>query len=255
MTLHAVVDGPADAPPLVLGPSLGTTTAMWEPQLAALAARFRVVRFDHPGHGGSSSDPLSKSVGDIGARLLETMDQLGITRASYAGLSLGGMVGMWLAANAPERVDRLALLCTSAKLGTAQYWQHRAATIRADGMGAVVDAVTERWFTPQFHESELKVCERYRRLFCTIDVAGYAACCEAIAVMDLREDLAAISATTLVVAGADDTATPPEHGELIAAAIPRANLHVVANAAHLANVEQPAEVGALLVAHFTAEGD
>jgi len=250
VSLHAVVDGPTTAPVVVLGPSLGTTTAMWEPQIAALAARFRVVRYDHPGHGGSPTDPAPRTIADLGARVLSLLDELGIERVSYIGLSLGGMVGMWLAANAPQRIDRLALLCTSARLGPPEYWHRRAAAVTANGMGAVVDSVPVRWFTAPFPARHPDVYERYRAMLRGISPDGYAACCGAIATMDLRGDLARIPAATLVIAGADDEAIPTTHAVAIADAIPGSRLEVVADAAHLANVEQPARVGELLLDHL-----
>jgi 3-oxoadipate enol-lactonase len=250
VSLHAVVDGPTTAPVVVLGPSLGTTKAMWEPQLAALAARFRVVRYDHPGHGGSPTDPAPRTIADLGTRVLSLLDDLGLARVSYVGLSLGGMVGMWLAANAPQRIDRLALLCTSAHLGPPEYWHRRAAAVTANGMDAVVDSVPVRWFTSAFPVRYPQAYERYRAMLRGISPDGYVACCGVIATMDLRGDLARIAADTLVIAGADDEAIPLTHAHVIVDAIPHSRLEIVADAAHLANVEQPARVGELLLDHL-----
>ena len=248
--LHATVDGPADAPVLVLGSSLGTTGAMWEPQLAALAARYRVIRYDHLGHGGSAVPLGPYRIELLGREVLALLDDLAVPRAHYAGLSLGGMVGMWLAAHAPERVDRLALLCTSASLGPAEGWRQRAATARAAGMAAIADAVVARWFTPPFAESRPDVVAAHRAVLTATPAAGYAGCCEAIAAMDLRPDLGKIAAPTLVIAGADDPATPAEHADAIVERIAGARLAVVDRAAHLASVEQPEQIGHLLLNHF-----
>ena len=250
MTLHAVFDGPPTASPLVLGPSLGTTTDMWQPQIAALAEHFRVVRFDHPGHGGSPSQPAPRTIADLGARVLSLLDDAAIDRVSYVGLSLGGMVGMWLAAHAPERIDRLALLCTSAQLGPPEYWHQRASAVTKEGMGVIVDSVPVRWFTPAFRSGNPAVYEQYRDMLRASKPDGYAACCEVIATMDLRADLARIEADTLVIAGADDEAIPVPHSAAIAEAIPRSRLEVVADAAHLANVEQPTRITELLLDHL-----
>jgi 3-oxoadipate enol-lactonase len=250
VSLHAVFDGSPTASPLVLGPSLGTTTHVWQLQTPALAEHFRVVRFDLPGHGGSASEPGSPTVADLGARVLAVLDAAAIDRVSYAGLSLGGMIGMWLAAHAPERVDRLVLLCTSAHLGPAEYWQERAEAVTAHGMEAVVDSVPLRWFTAAFRSEQPAVYESYRSMLRSSAPDGYAACCEAIAAMDLRADLGLIRADTLVIAGADDEAIPVPHAATIAAAIPRARLEVVAGAAHLANVEQPSRITELLFDHL-----
>lgn len=251
--LFAVAEGPADAPVLVLGSSLGTTSQMWQPQVGALARRFRVVRYDHLGHGASAvpaGDGAPCTIDDLGTELLRLLDDLGTRRVSYAGLSLGGMVGMWLAAYAPERVNRLALLCTSARLGPERMWRERAATVRSAGTAAVAETVVSRWFTPAFAADRPSVVQRYRVMLSATPAAGYAACCEAIAAMDLRPELPRIQAPTLVVAGADDPATPVEQAREIAGMIPGARLDVVPGAAHLANVEQPERITRLLLAHL-----
>ncbi|MEV6694676.1 3-oxoadipate enol-lactonase [Micromonospora sp. NPDC051196] len=254
MRLHATVDGPPDAPVLVLGSSLGTTGAMWQPQVAALATRFRVVRYDHLGHGGSPVPAGPYRIDLLGREVLRLLDDLAVGSAHYAGLSLGGMVGMWLAAHAPERIDRLALLCTSAYLGPADGWRARAASVRAGQLDAIADTVVTRWFTPGFAAARPDTVAGYRDMLTATPPAGYAACCEAIAAMDLRADLAAVRAPTLVIGAADDPATPPAHAADIAERIPSARLAIVDDAAHLANVEQPAAVARLLRAHFEPEG-
>ncbi|WP_328345967.1 3-oxoadipate enol-lactonase [Micromonospora sp. NBC_00421] len=251
--LHLTVDGPAAAPVLVLGSSLGTTGAMWEPQVPALAERFRVIRYDHLGHGRSAVPAGPYTLDLLGRELLRTLDDLGVPWVHYAGLSLGGMVGMWLAAHAPDRVRRLALLCTSASLGPAERWRARAATVRAGGLPAIADAVVDRWFTPAFAAARPDVVAAHRAMLTATSPAGYAACCEAIAAMDLRPALGRIDTPTLVVAGADDPATPVAHAREIAARIPGARLVVLDAAAHLANVEQPARVGRLLREHVDEE--
>ncbi|ASW57660.1 3-oxoadipate enol-lactonase [Plantactinospora sp. KBS50] len=238
------------APVVVLGASLGTTRRMWQQQLGALGERFRVLSYDHLGHGEAPPAPARCTVETLGRHLLAVLDALGIRRASYAGLSLGGMVGMWLAATVPHRVDRLALLCTSAHLPPAQDWRDRAAAVRAGGTAAVADAVLARWFTPGFAARHPDRVADYRAMLTGVPAAGYAACCEVIAALDLRPDLARIRAGTLVVAGAGDPATPVPHARLIAAGIGRSRLHVLPDAAHLANVEQPAEVTRLLIEHL-----
>ncbi|MER7586228.1 3-oxoadipate enol-lactonase [Micromonospora sp. NPDC127501] len=248
--LHLTVDGPPAAPVLLLGSSLGTAAAMWEPQVPALAQRFRVIRYDHLGHGRSAVPSGPYTLDLLGRELLRTLDDLDVPRVHYAGLSLGGMVGMWLATYAPDRVRRLALLCTSASLGPPEQWRERAATVRADGMPAIADAVVARWFTPPFAAARPEVLATHRAMLTATSPDGYAACCEAIAAMDLRPDLGRVAAPTLVIAGADDPATPVEHAREIVGCIPRARLAVVDAAAHLANVEQPEQVCRLLLEHF-----
>ncbi|TDC40585.1 3-oxoadipate enol-lactonase [Micromonospora sp. 15K316] len=251
--LYVTVDGAPDAPALLLGGSLGTTGAMWAPQVPGLAERFRVLRYDHLGHGRSAVPDGPYTVEMLGREVLRLLDDLDVPDVHYAGLSLGGMVGMWLAAHAPDRVRRLALLCTSASLGPAQGWRDRAATVRAGGVGTVAELVVARWFTPTFAAATPAVVARHRVALTATPATGYAACCEAIARMDLRDDLRAITAPTLVIAGADDPATPVEHAHAIVERIPQARLAVVERAAHLANVEQPEQVSRLLLEHFDEE--
>jgi 3-oxoadipate enol-lactonase len=244
-----------DGPPLILSASLGATAAMWEPQLAALGERFRVIAYDTRGHGRSPVAPAPYDLPDLGGDVLALLDRLGIERASFAGLSLGGMTGMWLAAHAPARIDRLALLCTSPHMPPASAWRERAAAVRDAGTtAAVADAVVARWLTPGFAERRPEVRDELRDMIASTPAEGYAACCGAIERMDLRGDLARITAPTLVVAGADDPATPPgEHARLIAEGVAGARLEVVAGAAHLASYERPEQVTALLLDHLTGK--
>jgi 3-oxoadipate enol-lactonase len=248
--LAHTVTGPADAPVVVLGSSLGATGAMWDPQLPELAARFRVVAYDHRGHGGSDAPPAPYEIADLGRDVLALVDELGIGRFHYAGLSLGGMVGMWIASEVPDRVDRLALLCTSAALNAPEPWHERAAAVRLGGLAAVVDVVLSRWFTPGFAIAHPDVVARHRAMLLTPSAEGYAACCGAIAEMDLGARLPQITAPTLVIAAREDLAIPPPHSEAIAAAIPGARFELVTDAAHIASVEQPAVITRLLVEHF-----
>jgi 3-oxoadipate enol-lactonase len=240
--------GPADAPVVVLGPSLGTTRAMWDPQHAVLCQRFRVLRYDLLGHGGSAVPAGPYTVDQLAGEVLSLLK--GIERFHYVGLSLGGMIGMALAAAAPDRIGRLALLCTSAHLPPAQGWLDRAHQVRAYGTASIADTVTARWFTPDFTERA-----PFLAMLAGTPDEGYAACCAAIAELDLRAVLGRITAPTLVVAGHDDPATPPEHGRRIADAIPGARFVELADAAHLANVQRPTEVSALLTEHLGATDD
>jgi len=253
VALHSVVDGPDDAPVLVLGSSIGTSTALWEPQVPALARRFRVVRYDHRGHGRSPVPPGPYELADLGRDVVALLDRLGVERAHVGGLSLGGMVAMWVAAHAPERVDRLALLCTSAKLGPPELWAGRAAAVRAGGMAAIADSVVARWFPDGFADDGTSA--RMREVLLATPPEGYAACCGAIEVMDLEPVLPTIAAPTLVIAGGEDPATPPEHAARIAAAVPGARLATVDGAAHLANLSHPDDVTRLLVDFLDSRED
>jgi 3-oxoadipate enol-lactonase len=251
--LHHRLDGPDDAPVLMLSNSLGTNLAMWEDQLAALAGRFRVLRYDQRGHGRSPATPGPYTIAELAGDALDLLDRLGLERVSFCGVSLGGMTGMWLAINSPERLERLALCCTSAHLPPREMWTERAATVRAHGIEAVVDAQLERWFTPALAELRPEALERTRQALLDTPAEGYAGCCEAIAAHDLRGELGAIRTPTLVLAAAADPATPPEHGRLIAAGIGGARLVVLEQGRHLAAVERPEEFSREVLAHLTAE--
>jgi 3-oxoadipate enol-lactonase len=242
------VDGPENAPVLVLGNAQATSTAMWEPQLAALTERFRLVRYDHRGHGGSPVPDGPYTLADLGTDLLALLDKLGLERVHLGGLSLGGMVAMWVAAHEPSRVDRLALLCTSARFGPPELWERRIETVRAHGIESIAETLLARWFTPEFDKPD--IIGWARSMLTATPAAGYMGCCAAIQAMDLRPVLGAITAPTLVIAGAADPATPPEHARVIAAGIPGARLEIVPDAAHLANVERPEAVTALLLDHL-----
>jgi 3-oxoadipate enol-lactonase len=249
------LSGRPGAPVLVLGNSLGTTGELWQPQLPAFEEHFRVLRYEHRGHGGSPAPAGRYTVDDLGTDLLALLDRLGLDRVSYCGVSLGGMLGMWLAAHAPGRVDRLVLCCTSAHFDSPDPWLERAGRVRRDGTRSVAGQVVPRWFTPPFVTAHPEAVRRFEDTLSGCDPQGYAGCCEAIAAMDLRPVLPAVTAATVVIAGGADPATPPEHGRVIADAIAGARLHVVPDAAHLANVERPAEVTAIMVEHLVGKGD
>jgi 3-oxoadipate enol-lactonase len=253
--LAAAFDGPPDAPVLVLGNSLGTSGALWDWQLPLLTRHFRVLRFEHRGHGRAggpySPDPPGPySIAELGADVLALLDRHQVGRALYAGVSIGGMVGMWLAAAAPDRIAGLVLCCTSACLPPASMWTDRAAAVRAAGTGPIAAAVVSRWFTPGYAAAEPAVPAQFAAGLAAIRPEGYAGCCEAIAAMDLRPRLAAITAPTLVIAADQDPATPPWHGAVIAAGIPAARLTVIRGASHLAAASDAAQVAAHLAAHL-----
>lgn len=256
--LHHRVEGPASAPVLLLGPSLGTSLAVWEAQVPSLARHFRVVRWDLPGHGGSAADALPRggTLADLGRLVLDVADAVGAETFAYAGISLGGAVGGWLAAHRPDRVSALALVCTSARFGPPDGWRERAAATRADGTGSLADTAPARWFTPGYAEAAPPALHTLVDDQRHADPEAYARCCEVLAGLDLRPDLGLITAPTLVVAGRDDLATPPAaHARPLADAIRDAQLTEIPRAAHLANVEQPHAVLAALLAHFGPSAD
>jgi 3-oxoadipate enol-lactonase len=248
--LHHEVIGPEDGPVLLLGGSLGTTLRMWDRQLP-LAEHLRLVRFDHRGHGSSPIPPGPYELGDLGRDVLELLDTLSVERAHFGGVSLGGMVGMWLGANTPERIDRLVLMCTTPHMPPPEMWQERAlAVLGAGSVAPIADTVIERWLTPMFAGQQPEVRASLRAMLASSPPDGYAACCGAIERMDLRDALSGIQAPTLVVSGDQDLATPPEQQALIARAIPGARHEIVAPAAHLAAVEQPESINRLILEHL-----
>ena len=246
------VDGPSDAPVLVLSHALGLSMAMWDPQVAALSRAFRVLRYDHRGHGGSPVPDGPYRIEDLGRDLLHLLDRLTLEQVSLCGLSLGGMVGLWLAANAPERLDRLVVCCTAARMPRPGDYAARATLVRGQGMAAIADTVIGRWFTPAFLARRPDVVAGIKGQLLATPAEGYAATCEALAAMDLRDDLPHITASTLVIAGAKDQATPPELAAEIGRRIRGAELVVITDAAHLANIEQPEAVANRILGHLKA---
>jgi 3-oxoadipate enol-lactonase len=234
--LHYLCEGPAKAPPLVLSHSLGADLSMWDPQLAPFAREFRVCRYDIRGHGASLPTPGPCTIERLGRDVLGLLDALGIARVCFCGLSMGGMIGMWLGTNAPERIDKLVLCNTAARLGTRDMWNTRVAAVREGGMSAIAPAVMERWFTASFRKRAPELVDAVRRTLLATPVEGYAAGCGAIRDMDQRETIRAVRAPTLVIAGTHDPATPPADGRLIASGIPGAR-YLELDAAHLSNIE------------------
>ena len=243
------VDGPADAPVVVLSNSLGADRGMWDPQVPALAERYRVVTYDTRGHGRSPVPEGPYSIDDLTDDLVALLDRLEVRRAHVVGLSLGGMTAMRLAARDPARVDRLVLMCTSAHIGSTTYAE-RAVLARAEGTATLAPAVVERWLTPHFAAGHPDVVARLAAMVAGTPDEGYAGCCEALAVLDLRDDLPRIAAPTLVVSGAEDPALPPEHQQRIVEGIANSSLLTVSPAAHLANVEQPLQVTGAVLGHL-----
>lgn len=247
------VTGPRDAPVVVLSNSLGSTRAMWDANLPELEKHFRVVRYDTRGHGTSPVPAGPYDIDDLVDDVVAMLDELGVDKAHFVGLSLGGMTGMRLAAREPDRVDRLVVLCTGAQLLPSSSWSDRAATVRASGTGSIAEAVVQRWFTPDLLEADPELKRSSEAMVAATPDEGYASCCEVIATMDLRADLASISAPTLAIAGADDPATPPPHLAAIADGVQHGRLLVVEHSAHLANAQQPGTITPAIIDHLTQE--
>jgi 3-oxoadipate enol-lactonase len=249
VTLFVTEAGPADAPPILFANSLGTTHRMWDAVVAELSAEFRCIRTDMRGHGASTRGREPFDVSDLASDVIAILDNLGIDKVHFAGLSLGGMTGQALAINHPARLASLTLMATTAFMPPASAWNDRAALIRRDGTQAILENTLQRWFTAGFVESSPDRVQRIASEFSGLNAHGYAACCEAIGRMDLRNALHRVQAPTLIIAGAQDPATPVAMAQALEAAIASAKLVVLNQAAHLLAVEQPAAVATHLARH------
>jgi 3-oxoadipate enol-lactonase len=249
------IDGPDDAPVLVLANPIGTNAGIWRHQVPVLSRYFRVVRYEQRGHGPagaqSPAPPGPYTMAELGADVLGLLSARGITRAAFAGVSLGGMVGIWLAANAPERITSLAVVCSAlVPLPSAQAWRERVAIVRERGTGAITDMVVPRWFTPGYLARSADEVSCVAGMLSATNPAGYAGCGDAIAGMDLRPLLPSVKAPTLVVSGAEDPAAPPSQGAITALGIKGSRLAVVRGASHFAHFETPGPVTDALLRHF-----
>jgi 3-oxoadipate enol-lactonase len=257
LRLVSSMQGPDGAPVLILANPIGTTRAIWDAPARVLGRDFRLLRFELRGHGapGARSDapPAPYSIAELGTDVLGLMREHGVTTAAYCGISIGGMTGLWLAANAPERICSLVVCCAAiTPMPSRQSWLDRAALVRAGGMAAISEMVPPRWFTPDFIDRQPAAVAFVMEMLHATDPAGYAGCAEAIAGMDLRPALGAIKAPTLVIAGAEDQAAPPWQGAMTAAGITDARLRVIRGASHLAPYQTPGPVTAVIQAHLSA---
>ncbi|MNQ72682.1 3-oxoadipate enol-lactonase 2 [compost metagenome] len=237
--LNYLLDGPAGAPVLVLSNSLGTDLHMWDAQIPAFTQHFQVLRYDTRGHGRSLVSEGPYSIEQLGRDVLALLDALDIPKASFCGLSMGGLIGQWLAINAPARIQRLVLCNTAAKIGSPEVWNPRIDTVLSGGAQAMRDlrdASISRWFTPDFAESQPAQVEPVVGMLAQTSPEGYAANCAAVRDADYREQLGAISAPTLIVCGSGDPVTTTEHGRFMQERIRGAEL-VEFHAAHLSNVQ------------------
>lgn len=235
--LNVSVEGRDGGPTLMLSNSLGTTMQMWEPQMPALTKLFRVIRYDRRGHGKSQVGSTPYSMERFGKDVLAILDDLNIEKTHWCGLSMGGMVGQWLGANAPQRFERMVLSNTSCYYPDPTNWNNRIKAVKEGGLAAIADGVMTGWFTADFREREPEVVARMKAMLQATPVEGYLACCEALSKLDQREILPKIKARTLVIAGRNDPATPVEAGEFIRGRIPGASMTIL-DAAHISNIEQ-----------------
>lgn len=234
--MHYELSGPAAAPVLMFSNSLGTNLTMWAPQVEALGERYRVLRYDTRGHGQSAVTPAPYRISQLADDASSLLDHLGVERASFCGLSMGGMIGMTLALRVPKRIRKVVLCCTAPKLGSAETWNGRIASVQKGGMAAVTDAVLERWYTPSFREKAPDAIRYTKEMFLNTPPGGYMACCQAIRDEDLREAIAGIQIPTLILMGKHDPVVPLADGRFMAERI-RGAKYIELPAAHLSNVE------------------
>ena len=242
-------DGAEDAPVVMLSNSLGTNLAMWDAQMPALTQRFRVLRYDSRGHGQSAVTPGPYTIEQVARDALGLLDTLGLARVRFCGLSMGGMVGQWLGANAAGRLSHLALCNTAAHIGAPDAWNTRIDAVNKGGMAAIVDGVLARWYTASYIASAPAAIAATRVMLLTTPPAGYIASCVAVRDMDQRNSASRISVPTLVIAGTHDLATPPAAGRFIAERVAGAR-YVELAAAHLSNVEASAAFTSALLEFF-----
>ncbi len=244
--LHYVLEGPLDAPLVVLSNSLGTNLAMWDRQLPLLAQHLRVLRYDTRGHGQSSIPPGPYRLQTLANDVLHLMDSLDITKAAVCGVSLGGMTALWLGIHAAERLTHLVPANTAPRIGTEESWNARISQVDTDGMASLVDGTLERWFTAPFRAADPLAIATTRQMLLTTSASGYGSCCAAIRDMDLTDTVDQIKIPALILAGTHDPVTPPVLGRMLAEKIEGAD-YLELNAAHLSNIEQAqAFAGALL---------
>lgn len=250
--LHYRLDGAAHAPVLVFANSLGTALALWDGQIPALTRHFRVLRYDLRGHGASSLSDQPFDVERLAGDVIALLDELQLGRVHFCGLSLGGMVGLWLGAHAPQRLKRLVLCNTAATIGPRSFWDARIETVTLGGTLAIALSVLERWFTPDFRTREPAAAERFWEMLLETKREGYSAACAAVRDVDLRGSAGDVRVPTLVIAGQQDFATPPADGRWLAERIPGAR-YLELPAAHLSNVEAETPFNRSLLEFLNAE--
>jgi 3-oxoadipate enol-lactonase len=238
---------------MVLSNSLGTDRSLWDAQLEPFGRAHAVWRYDTRGHGESDAPEGEYSIERLGKDLLAIIDATSAARVDLCGVSIGGMTALWVAQHAPDRVRRIVLANTAAKIGDLNMWSSRINTARTEGMGGIADATMSRWFTPDFRAARPEVVAGFHSTIGRTNPHGYAGCCAALRDADLRDGTPRVACPTLVVTGRHDPATPPEQGQWLAAQIPGAQL-VEFDAAHLSNVERPDEFNAAVLGFTAGEG-
>ncbi|MDO5624322.1 MAG: 3-oxoadipate enol-lactonase [Pseudomonadota bacterium] len=238
LPLHHELHGAPDAPPVILAHSLGSDLTMWDEQVAAFSRHLRVLRYDARGHGRSGTPQGPYTLSQMGQDVIDLMNHLGIERAHFCGLSMGGLTGLWLAAHHPQRLHTLAACNTAARVGSAQGWAERVAQVQHSGMAELATRIVPRWFSPGFDQAEPARIAELQAVFRATSPHGYIATCQALAKADLRTRLPGLHTPTLVVGGSHDVSTPPAQADELARGLPNAR-QVLLPTGHLSNVEQP----------------
>lgn len=238
--LYTTAVGEPTRTPIILLNSLGTETRLWDAQVGPFSQTWHLWRYDTRGHGLSDAPPGEYTIERLGRDVLKIMDDADIGRAHLCGISIGGLTALWLAAHAPDRVDRLVLANTAARIGNVALWDERISSVRTQGLASLVDGAMGRWFTAGFREREPETVQQIRETFVKMNTNGYIGCCAALRDADLRSEASCTEAPTLVISGAHDVATPPSDGRWLAEQISTAE-YVELDAAHLSNVERATE--------------
>ena len=238
--------GPIGAPVVAFSNSLGTDRHMWDAQVAALEDRYRILVYDTRGHGQSSASKGPYSIEQLANDFLHLLDFLSVSKCHFCGLSMGGMIGLWLAIHREHRLQKLILANTAPRIGTAAIWNRRIATVRKQGLAVVANNVIANWFTPEFQQRQAGIVANLKRMFVSTNGAAYIGCCQAIRDMDQWREASTVQLPTLIISGERDPVTPPQDAELLEQSIAQAR-HVKLEAAHLSNVERTEEFTNTLV--------
>ncbi len=252
MKTNYKLQGTPNSPVLIFSNSLGSEMLMWDELVPFLLPYFRVLQYDTRGHGGSEITPEPYSIALLGQDVIDLLDELKIDEAYFCGLSMGGLIGQWLGIHYPNRIKKLIVSNTGAKIGNDERWNGRIETIKAKGMQAIVDDTMERWFTESFRNHNPQRVAETKAMFLRSDILGYSNCCTAIRDADFRENLSQVSVETLVITGDEDPVTNVAQAEFIAENIPNARLKVL-HARHLASTELPEEYAQVLIDFIVGE--
>ncbi|MEA5405819.1 3-oxoadipate enol-lactonase [Arcicella sp. DC2W] len=254
MKTNYKLQGTPNSPVLIFSNSLGSEMLMWDELVPFLLPYFRVLRYDTRGHGGSKITPEPYSIALLGQDVIDLLDELKIDEAYFCGLSMGGLIGQWLGIHYPNRIKKLVISNTGAKIGNDERWNGRIETIKAKGMQAIVDDTMERWFTESFRNHNPQRVAETKAMFLRSDILGYSNCCAAIRDADFRESLSQVSVETLVITGDEDPVTNVAQAEFIAENVPNARLKVL-HARHLASTELPEEYAQVLIDFIVGESN